>query len=191
MEGGLVVTTDPVEEPITSVEAKAFARIDTAADDTLVATLIKAARKYAEPILNRTMVTTTYTWTLDRFPCFETLRLPMGPLISITSINYVDTDGATQTWSDTKYDTDVATLVGRVRPSYGEVYPSTREQMNAVTIVFVAGEGDQAEQSDDMKLLIMCIVAGNYEKRLPVGQRREYLNEQIDSLFWKLSVVEA
>ena len=169
--GGLVATIAPTADPITLVEAKAFARIDTAADDTLVTDLITAARVYAEPILNRTFVDTTYEWTLDRFP-FDSraLLLPRPPLSSITSITYVDTAGTTQTWSDTKYDFDVASLVGRVLPSFGESYPATRWQMNAVKVTFIGGNGSQAAQREDVKLLMKILVTETYVKRLLMAE---------------------
>ena len=190
--GGLVVTVAPTDNPITVAEAKAFARIDTAADDTLVTDLITAARVYAEPILNRTFVDTTYEWTLDRFP-FDgrALLLPRPPLASITSITYVDTAGTTQTWSDTKYDFDVASLVGRVLPSFGESYPATRWQMNAVKVTFIGGNGSQAAQREDVKLLMKILVTETYVKRLWTTDRRVHLNEQAENLMAELSVISA
>ena len=190
--GGLVVTVSPTDNPITLVEAKAFAKIETTADDTLVTDLITAARVYAEPILNRTFVDTTYEWTLDRFP-FDgrALLLPRPPLASITSITYVDTAGTTQTWSDTKYDFDVASLVGRVLPSFGESYPATRWQMNAVKVTFIGGNGSQAAQREDVKLLMKILVTETYVKRLWTTDRRVHLNEQAENLMAELSVISA
>lgn len=190
--GGLVVTSAPATDPITLAEAKAFARIDTTADDTLVTDLITAARVYAEPILNRTFVDTTYEWTLDRFP-FDgrALLLPRPPLASITSITYVDTAGANQTWSNTKYDFDLATLVGRVLPSFGESYPATRWQMNAVKLTFIGGDGSQAAQREDVKLLMKTLVAESYERRLLTTDRRVHLNELAENLMAGLLVLSA
>lgn len=190
--GGLVVSSAPATEPITATEAKLFARISTTADDALVTDLITAARVYAEPILNRTFVDTTFVWTLDAFPAGgRPLLFPRPPLSAVTSITYVDSDGTTQTWSSSLYDTDTATLVGRVLPAFGQSYPATRAQMNAVTVTYVAGDGAIGVQREDVKLLMKVLVAESYEKRLLTTDRRVYLNEQADSLMWELSIPNA
>ena len=44
----LTTLTEPVNEPVTLVEAKAYLRVDTTDEDTLIATLITAARQWVE-----------------------------------------------------------------------------------------------------------------------------------------------
>ncbi len=192
MDGGLVVKTAPAADPITLAEAKAFARIDTSADDALITDLISAARFYAEPILNRTFVNTTYTWTLDCFPPDGgPLLFPRPPLLSVTTIKYVDTSGAQQTWDSSKYDLDTASLVGRVLPSFGESYPAARLQMNSIETEYIAGYGAYIAQIDDAKLLIKILVAESYEKRLHSTDRRVHLNNAAEALLWELRVMAA
>lgn len=189
---GLVVTTPPATDPITLVEGKAFARVDTSADDPLITALITSARVYAEPILDRTFVTTAYDLTLDAFPsdggaiCF-----PRSPLASVVSVTYIDSAGDSQTWADSKYDVDTASLVGRLSPAFGQSYPATRPQMNAVTVNFTAGDGNQAAQREDVKLLMKILVAESYEKRLLTGESKIFVNELAESLFWGLRVLSA
>ena len=147
----LTLTTPATVEPITLQQAKEHLRLDTADDDSVVGLNILAAREKAEEITNRALITQTWTWKLDRFPVSSAiaLRVPRSPLSSITSIQYVDSDGVTQTWASSNYD--VATPGGprpdrgRIMPAYGEVWPTTREQMDAVTIIFIAGYGGAAE----------------------------------------------
>ncbi len=192
MDGGLVVTTQPATDPITLIEAKAFARIDTSADDTLVTDLITAARVYAEPILNRTFVDTTYTWTLDCFPPDGgPLLFPRPALSAVTTIKYIDTAGAQQTWSNTLYDVDTATLVGRVLPSFGQSYPAARLQMNSIEIEYIGGDGDQAAQLEDTKLLMKILVTESYNKRLHSTDRRVHLNQAAEALLWEMRVMAA
>src|SRR3990172_9167653 len=71
-------------------------------------------------------------------------RLQKPKLQSITSITYIDTAGATQTWTSTLYEADIKSDIGKVRPVSGESYPSTDDIYNAVTIKFKAGYGDAA-----------------------------------------------
>ncbi len=192
MDGGLVVTTAPVTDPITLTEAKAFARIDTSADDPLVTDLITAARVYAEAILNRTFVDTTYTWFLDCFPPDGgPLLFPQPALSKVNTIKYVDTSGTQQTWSSDLYDEDIKSLVGRVLPSFGQSYPAARLEMNAIETEFIGGDGNQAQQAEDTKLLMKILVAESYEKRLHSTDRRVHLNQAAESLLWEMRVMAA
>ena len=192
MDGGLVVKTAPAADPITLTEAKAFARIDTSADDTLVTDLITAARVYAEAILNRTFVDTTYTWTLDCFPPDGgPLLFPRPALSAVTTIKYIDTAGVQQTWSSSLYDVDTASLIGRVLPSFGQSYPAARLQMNAIETEYVGGDGNQAAQLEDTKLLMKILVAESYEKRLHSTDRRVHLNQAAEALLWEMRVMAA
>jgi uncharacterized phiE125 gp8 family phage protein len=118
---------------------------NTTADPWLTAGII-AAREYGETFTHRAFITQTHDLKLDGFPCSDdAIRLPKAPLISITSVTYVDTNGDTQTWSNTLYTVDAPSGPkaerGRIVPNYGQVFPSTRDVINAVTVRFVAGYG--------------------------------------------------
>lgn len=65
---GLKVSTAATIDPVTTAEAKTFARIDTSDDDTLVAALISAATAYVQTYLSRQLINATYQLTLDWFP---------------------------------------------------------------------------------------------------------------------------
>jgi uncharacterized phiE125 gp8 family phage protein len=96
--------------------------------------------------------------------------LPKPPIASITSVTYVDTDGATQTWSSALYQTDLPSgptaEPARILPAYNESYPSTRAQMNAVTVRFVAGYGvDGSYVPEDIKLGMHMLIGHWYEQR--------------------------
>ena len=51
------VTTAPVNEPWTLSDVKNYLKVDTSADDTLITTLISAARQAAESYLNMALIT--------------------------------------------------------------------------------------------------------------------------------------
>lgn len=63
----LVRETEPASEPVTLTEAKAHLRIDGTAEDTLVTSLIKVARVWAEEYLDRTLCYTQWTLRTDSF----------------------------------------------------------------------------------------------------------------------------
>ncbi len=189
---GLVVVTPPASDPITLAEAKLFARVSTSADDTLITGLITAARRYAEPILDRTFVTTIYDLTMDAFPLGSgAILFPRSPLTAVGSVKYIDSEGVEQTWDAGEYDIDTASLVGRLVPAFSEVYPPTRVDINAVTVRFTAGNGALSEQREDIKLLVKILVAESYEKRLLTGDTRIFVNDLADSLMWSLRILKA
>jgi len=104
--------------------------------DPLLIMLIQAARQHAEQELGRAIMPQTLDAHFDEFNhCGFTLP----PLNSVTSITYVDTDGTTQTLAANQYQVDAASIPARIVPAYAVVWPTTREQLNAVTIRFAAG----------------------------------------------------
>ncbi len=129
----------PAVEPVTLAEAKLHLRVDHSDEDALISSLISAARRYAETFTGRQIITATWELTLDAFPWI--IEPPHPLLQSITSIVYVDVDGVSQTLDASIYQVDITSTPGRVKPAFGEVWPGTRSQFNAVTVTYVAGYG--------------------------------------------------
>ncbi len=160
----LTRTSDAATEPVTSTEAKTHLRVTGTDDDTLIGTLITAARQYVENYLNRSLITQTWEWRLDGFSPW-TLIVPMAPLISVTSIQYVDGEGTTQTLASTEYTVDAKSEPGRITPAYGKSWPTTRYQMNAVTITFQAGYGAAAAVPSPIKQAVLLVIGEMYAHR--------------------------
>lgn len=188
----LHVLTQPAIEPVTVAEAKLYARQDNDQDDDLFTSLIKSARSYCENYCNRSFINTVYTLQLDGFPLSGgyflrvnrqnptsnnylptnagAIPLPRPPLVSVGSISYTDTSGATQTLSTTVYEVKKGSDgVGQVINKYGQVYPSTLPQPGSVTITYTAGYGTTAATVPDaIKTAIKILVNGFYDNRQPV-----------------------
>lgn len=166
---GLKRTTNPASEPVTTSEAKTHARISTSSDDSYIGTLITAARETVENLTGRALINQSWTLTLRDFPCKQII-IPINPLSSVTSISYVDTSGATQTWSSANYTVDTSGEIGRIEAGYGITYPSTRDVVNAVTVVFVAGYGASASAVPEVfKQAIKMLVGHWYLNRGEMG----------------------
>ena len=119
-------------------------------NDPMITSLIKSARVRAESMTRRALITQTLDLKLDFFQ--NEIHVPRPTLQSVTSITYVDTDGATQTLSAADYLVDAISEPARITPAYGVTWPSTRSQTNAVTVRFVAGYGAAAAVPDGIKL---------------------------------------
>lgn len=153
--------TTTAVNPVTAAEVRAQAGVPTQDDDSLIETYIAAATERAEAICGRALVTATYKLYLDKFPC--EIRLPKPPATSVTSIQYIDTGGNTQTLNTSLYTTDLKSEPARIVPAWGQVWPPTRCQPNAVTVTYVAGYSDAASVPAMIRLGIMQIAAHFYE----------------------------
>lgn len=187
---GLVQTAAPASEPITLTEAKLHLRVDTSADDALITSLIEAARQAAESFCARQFVTATWQYTLDAFPEDDTINLPRPPLQSVTTLKYVDTAGATQTLSASKYTVDTSKFVGRIVPAYGESWPSTYGHIEDVEVTYVAGYGAAAAVPEAIKAAIKLLVADMYEHREAGTEGRVESNPTVERLLWAYRVLE-
>lgn len=147
MNYGIKLVTAPEKLPVTVAEAKAYARVEESSteEDALFSSLIQAAVTLAESYLNRYLITQTHDLTLDCFPSSDigVIYLPKSPVQSITSITYVDDNGATQTWGASNYLLDGKQEPARLTTAYNISYPSIREQLNSVTIRHVVGYGTE------------------------------------------------
>ncbi|MCI0349390.1 MAG: head-tail connector protein [Acidobacteriales bacterium] len=139
----LVLVTPAAVYPVSLAEMKTHARIDGTEENDLIEAMIKAATGYAETRQRRQLITATWRLTLDCFPEWD-LIVPLPPLQSVSSITYVDSQGATQTLSSSTYLVDTARKPGRITPAYDETWPAARYQANSVTVQFIAGYGAAA-----------------------------------------------
>jgi uncharacterized phiE125 gp8 family phage protein len=163
----LKIKTAPVKEPVTLAEAKSHLRVEIADDDTLINTLIKAAREHVEKICSRALITQTWYLYLDSFPdSGEEIRIPMPPLATIVGITYVDIDGVTQTLAVGEYTVDANSEPARVKEAYNETWPDTREIMNAVTVEFTCGYGDdETDVPQTIRQAMLFLIGHWYENR--------------------------
>lgn len=134
--------TDATVEPVSLAEAKLHLRVDHADEDALITRLIKVARVAAEDRTERSLITTTWQITLDAFP--DAIALPMPPLLSVTSLQYIDLAGVLRTLSPADYIVDTASQPGYVVPGVDKAWPDTQARINAVTVTYTAGYGATA-----------------------------------------------
>ncbi len=105
------------------------------------------------------------------------VKLPRGQLApladlgddatsSVESVKYVDANGALQTLDPTQYAVDDVSVPGRLRLAYNCSWPSTREQWDAVKIVYWVGWA-VADVPTPIKQAILLLVSQLYEHRTP------------------------
>lgn len=134
-------------------------------DDTaLVENLyIPAACEFIEDQCNIAIATQTQRMTLNCFPDCNYILLPNPPLQSVTSIQYVDANGDTQTWASSNYDVDTRSHFGRIVLLTS--FPSFNTNVaNPITITFVAGYTN-LNRPKKLQLSICRLARADYENR--------------------------
>ena len=130
----------PTVEPVSLEQALCHLREDEdSAQDDLIRSLIRSARQYVEDYTRQVLVQQTRRVTLDGF--YRSIQLPSVPVRKVSSIQYVDSAGVTQTWAASEYQVDLITEDRvRIAPVFGEYWPVVQPgTFNAVTIDFIAG----------------------------------------------------
>lgn len=161
------VVTAVTTEPVTTAEAKLHCKVDHSEDDTLIATLITAAREFAEHRTGRAFAAQTLEMALDEFPDDsdeDWIDLDLPPVASVTHIKYTDTSGVEQTVSSGDYALSLYGEARRVDPAYSVTWPLTQDIPNAVRIRYVTGYTALPKAAKQGLLLVICHF---YEKRGP------------------------
>ena len=149
--GNLTRLLDAESEVLSLNEIKAQIRVTTTADDDSFRQFLAAIRRQMEHYLGQTLITSTWEYKLDAFS--DEICLPMSPIQSITTVAYVDTDEAPQTFTDFEFDKS-----GRLRPKSGFVWPSTYDQYDAITITYIAGQLNAGEVAEDIKQAMLLYI---------------------------------
>ena len=161
-------------------EAKLHLRVDFDEDDTLIASLITAARQAAETLTGRQFVTARWKMVLDSFPGPSLMGVPAGqsfslpghavllpkcPVQSVIAINYLDMGGALQTMPASSYTVDAACEPARITPVFGQIWPPTLPQIGSVGVIFDAGYGAASDVPAGIKSWIKLRVGSLYSHR--------------------------
>lgn len=151
----LRLSAAPEALPVSLDEVKAHLRVRHASEDPLIETFIGAAVAKIDGKsghLFGCVMPQTWEQHYDcAFPC--RIILPLGPLIDVVSIKYVDAAGDVQTLDPSKYDVFEADGLDDafILPKFGTLWPATRRQARAVTVTYRAGylaDGGDATSAD-------------------------------------------
>lgn len=165
MWNAVKVATPAASLPVSVSDAKAWLRVDTATEDSVIEAMVRAAiaRIDGPSGIGWAMMAQTWALSLDEFP--DTILLPGAPVKSVTSISYVDTAGAAQTLDESTYRVDISMDQARITPAYGQAWPAIRQITGAVTVTYVVGEASAANVPADLKAAVNLLTAHLYENR--------------------------
>lgn len=161
----------PTVAPVSLDDAKAHVRVDSSFEDGYISGLIEAAVAHFDGtgVLGRAIITQTWAEWVGNSP--GSVRLPVGPFQSLTSIEYYDTDNALQTADVADFEVRLDGDFVRVLPKDGASWPGAYSRRDAIKITYVAGYGDAAtDVPASIRHAILLTVGHWYQNREAVSE---------------------
>jgi uncharacterized phiE125 gp8 family phage protein len=148
-------------EPVTITEAKYQCRMfDDNSEDTFLTSLLAPARAYVERVSTYSMVAGTRVFTFTKWGDF--LEIFLRPITSLTSVAYVDADGADQTYAGLA---PLGAYPFRIFPAANDEFPAILDG-STITVTVSAGALDSASQEYLIaKRAILILIAHWFEYR--------------------------
>jgi uncharacterized phiE125 gp8 family phage protein len=168
-------TGAPEAEPVAVAEAKAFLRLDTASEDELIVSLIRAAREDVERATGLALIDQTWRLTLDAVPQNGIVLLPRHPVREVIAVTAHGSEGEASLVVAGDWQADLVSRPARLafhRP------PPPMRALNGLEIDFRAGFGEAGtDVPDPLRRAILMLAAHWYEFRAgygPDGQPTSY-----------------
>lgn len=176
--------TAPATEPLDATTLKLWCRIDASTeDDILTGLCIPAARLACENATGRALITQTWEAVLDAWPAAAAIELLRAPVIAVTSVKYIDTDGVEQTLDASAYALDKDSEPGWLLPAYDTDWPEARDVANAVRVRYTAGYGlAAADVPQALRMWIALHAAAHFNSREAAQDRPLSVNPALDGL---------
>ena len=180
------VITQPATEVVATDVMKNNLKLDgITADDSLVATLLIAARQRCEEYCNIKFIDTVIEQVWDEFPRgakFQNcLNLTIGNASAVESFKYYDEAGVIQTWSASNYILDTYSKSGRICTAANVDYPTIdTDRINAIVVRYTSGFGSSASTVPDaIKHAIMLQASYLYSNREDKAHTMSTLSEYL------------
>ena len=163
----LKVITPSVNLPVELSEMKAHLYVIGSDDDTELTNKIQEVYFVAENFTHRSFLNATYEYAIDEFPSSDCIYLPRPPVVSVSKVEYYDTDGDLQEINMNDFFVDTRSEPAKLVLKPGKSFPATEQgRPNAVIITFVAGYGSShTSLPKDLKTAIKLLVATAWENR--------------------------
>jgi uncharacterized phiE125 gp8 family phage protein len=150
---GLVRISAPAAEPVTLSETKEFLRITHNDDDPRISDMLITARALAEQWLKRSLVTQTWKVTFEN-AISGTVKLPMGPVQSISSVATTTIEGDSTMLAGTAYALSAAK---------DSLVVADLIQGYRIDVTYVAGYGSSSQLPKPIKMGILTHVAAMFD----------------------------
>ena len=162
----LILTSPPIVEPVSLVEAKAHLRVPHADDDAYITTLMSAARRLIEQRSGLRLINQGWSLLLDCWPGRPDVSLGLFPVSAIADvITYSDADAAA-IYDPAHYFLDAASKPARLVLRSGRLPPRGSRPVNGIEIRFTAGFGSAGSAvPQDLRQALLVIIAHWFQNR--------------------------
>lgn len=159
----LRLVTPPTEYPITLEQAKAQCRRLDNNEDDLLEEYIAEATDLIEQHTGLALMPQTWELVLDDFS--DTIKLPKGPVRSITSVSYYDDDDVLQTVTNTNFALDNTSDPAWLVRASDFSWPSVASGVNNVIIRLELGYADAESIPSLLIAAVKLAVSAQHENR--------------------------
>lgn len=160
------VVTAATGNILTSNEVKTHLKVDTTADDNLIAALIVACTNSAQEYTNRFFLETTLDMFADEWKEISTLL--KSPVTSVDSIKYFDQDDNQQTLDTSVYAFDMVSMPARIFLKPNQTFPELSERKNAIEVRYKVGVSSASDVDQAIKQAVLLTIGNYYENRQAV-----------------------
>lgn len=184
------LVTAAAAEVVALPDLKAWLRVESTADDAVIAAIGRAAREKAEAHTGRRFITQTQRLWLDGWPrehgrepfwdgviegdlsmldgaLKREIDLLLAPIQTVSSVKYYGTDSTEYLLSASDYLVDAVNVPGRLVLGYSKTWPSlSLRPAKAIAVEFVVGYGAAGSAvPDSIQTAIKMIATDIYEHR--------------------------
>ncbi len=162
----LIQRTPPAIEPVSIADAKAHLRLETNADDLVVAALIVAARQQIETSLQVCLIARTFALFLDAWPEPNVpVTVPVAPVVDLIAVRSFAPDDISTTLELANFEFDPGPPARIARRGGIGTFGRLR-RMNAIEFTFAAGFGpSQSDIPQSIRQAVLHRVTQLYEHR--------------------------
>lgn len=146
---------------VTLTELKSHLRITGTDEDTILQVYLDAALDYLETQTGRKL--SQVSGRVAYFDCLGDMEL-IGDNPTVASVEYLDSDGVSQTLSSSVYDVKTHKARPYITLAYGESYPDTQAVDAAITVTYQSGYTTSTLPSA-LKSAVLLEAGTNYEYR--------------------------
>ncbi len=155
----------PAREPLTLAEAKAFLRVDSDAEDALIAALIAAARRAVEAATGRALLAQSWRVVRDAWPPSGVFALPVAPVQALLAVRLRAADGSVAELEPARLRLTVDRTPALIHLDPATL-PAPGARFGGIEIDVRAGYGDAADAvPEDLVQAVRLMLAHFHEHR--------------------------
>lgn len=159
-----ILIEPPADEPLSLAEAKNYLRVEHAADDALIQSMIAAARIQVEARTRRALLAQTWRMVLDRWPASGAIASPASPLREVVAARVYDQAGEAQALNPEIFILNRAVAPGLIAFDAGRVI-HPRRTVAGIELDIEAGYGAAADVPAPLLQAMRLLLARAYEYR--------------------------